>query len=46
MCGSQSSREIKSMDFGIIQTGFDRKNNQSLAVCLHVVYVTSQSLLL
>lgn len=41
MCGSQSRREIKSMGFGIIQTGFDCQINQSLAVCLHVVYVTS-----
>ena len=46
MCGSQSSREIKGMGFGIIQTGFDGQINQSLAVCLHAVYVTSQSLLL
>lgn len=32
VCDSQVSREIKSLSFGIIQTGFDPQINQSLTL--------------
>lgn len=41
-CGSQFSREMQSLRFGIIQTAFDPQIYQSLALWLWPVCVTSQ----
>lgn len=44
--GSQFSREIKSMGFGIIWSECDPQISPSLAVRPHAVHVSSQFLLL